>query len=531
MTVRRVLTPFWEAHPFFRILLPWMAGIAVADMGNGFCSIPFIYILSVAIVMGVAMCVSAFRRSWHLRAWYGVCVFSFYFFAGGCVCSLKWRGVVREWSDSPSIYKAQLMEDTGAKARSRLCPIKLMAGWDDRNSCWRPLHGEVLLYLPKDTATASLGVGDVLQFYGQIRQPKNFTEEFDYVRYLYHQGVSGTLYTARWQAVSQLEGFHPLRWRQKLLTYYRSSGLSDEAMAVYPALTLGYKRELGDDVRQLYDVSGASHVLALSGLHIGIFCGVLVGLFSLIFRGRRAAKWCRLLSLPFVWGYVCLVGAPVSAVRAAAMFSCLVVGGCVTLVGFSFNTLCLTAFGMLLYNPFYLFDVGFQLSFMAVASLLLLTPWLQELVSRPKSLLVRYFWGMTVASLAAQIGVAPLIMLYFSRISPYALLVNLWVIPLAFLLVCSAVPFWILALLPWEPLRQVAAGCINVLVRLLNGGLEFFGRLPGADVSGFSFSMGEALSLYVALFFLFFMWMHQCRRGIIGVLAALCFGVFLRLLS
>ena len=102
-----------------------------------------------------------------------------------------------------------------------------------------------------------------------------------------------------------------------------------------------------------------------------------------------------------LWCFVLIVGAPVSAVRAAIMFTLLVVASCFTQVGFSLNTLALTAFGMLIYNPFYLFDVGFQMSFAAVASLLLLQPWIEGLLPRSRYKVVNYFWSITTVSLAA----------------------------------------------------------------------------------------------------------------------------------
>lgn len=529
------LTRFVEAHPFFRILLPLAAGIAVADAGNGFCGVPFLFILLLLVAVWGCMAVATFFCPWRMRVSYGIGLFSFCFLAGWALCSVKWQALVHSWPEEPALYEGRLVDETTEKPRSRLCRVSITSRWDGQEDAWQSFQANVLLYLPKDSASSLLHPGDCLRFYGEVKPPQSFTEDFDYPRYLHHHGVSGNLYTSTWEKIgrSSPAGMCPVamwQWRQKAIAYYRSCGLADEALAVYAALTLGYKDELSDEVRQLFNISGASHVLALSGLHIGVLCAAFVWMLGRLFRGRNAFIYSRLLALPAVWLYVSVVGAPLSAVRAAVMFSALVIGSCLTRVGFSFNTLCLTAFGMLLYNPFYLFDVGFQMSFAAVASLLLLQPWLHRLI-QPRNRVLRYLWGVTTVSLAAQVGVAPLILYYFSRFSPYALVVNLWVVPLAFVLVVSAIPFLLLALFPMGALQQAFGWAIAQLVGMLNKGLAMFNRLPWADMGDISFSAGEVWALYAALFFLFWAWIRSCRRAYIGVLASLCAGVFFRLLA
>lgn len=526
---------FVEAHPFLRLLFPLISGIVLADIGDGYRSVPLVYPLLFCGLMGSAMLMASVSTSWRMRAFYGIFTSLFYLGIGWGICSLKWRNVVNEWPSDATLYEAVVVDETSRKSRSRLCPVELLSQRrDDKKFLEGYPKTKLLLYLPDDSASSSLQPGDVLLFSGKIQQPQQFSTEFDYPRYLYHHGVSGTLYTRAWQKTdSSLKALKYVawKWRNKLLDYYRKTGLTDESLAIYGALTLGYKEELSDEVRQLFEVSGASHVLALSGLHIGILCGVLVGLFGLFFRGSRAMRWCRLLSLPIIWAYVLLVGAPVSVVRSAVMFSCLVIGSCFTRVGYPVNTLCLTAFGMLIYNPFYLFDVGFQLSFSAVASLLLLQPRFQEMLPRFSNPVVRYLGKITTVSLAAQIGVIPLILYYFSRFSPYALLVNLWLIPLVGLLVMSAVPFFVLALLPVDVIQCLFADGIHGCIAVMNEGLAVFSRLPWADIDGLSISLFEVLLLYVLFVFCFYGWFQRCRRALIGILALLCIGVFIRLFA
>ena len=526
------LLRFLETHPFVRLTVPLMAGIVVADVGDGFCHIPYIYVLSALILVGALMGVAHWRHSWDRRAGFGALSLLFFFMVGGACCSFHWRKVQVSWPSGPLVYEGRLTDGVTSKPRSYLCPLRLTACWEG-DTC-RPLDANVLLYLPKESAVSALKVGQTVRFYGTVKPPANFTPEFDYVRYLLHRHVTGTLYTRHWQVADTLSvGWkaRALQERDRLLAYYRQAGVAGDERAVLSALTLGYKKELGEEVRELYNVSGASHVLALSGLHIGILCTVLTFSFSFILPGGRRLLWRKLLALPLVWAFVFMVGLPVSAIRAAVMFSLLIVGSCFTRVGFPLNTLALTAFGMLLYNPFYLFDVGFQMSFAAVASLLLLSSWLNGLIPRPRYAVVRYFWGLTTFSLAAQVGVIPLILFYFSRFSPYALVVNLWVVPLTFVIVSLSIPFLLLSFLPLPAWQAAMGWLVSHLVALMNGGLSLCNRLPGADVDSFSLSMGEVVSLYLLLFFLFYGWMHRCRKAVIGVLASISLGLICRLFA
>ena len=544
MTAHHPLLSFWHSHPFIRLLLPLVAGIAVADAGDGFPNIPFSLTLAALAVSWIALTVCFIickPGHWEVRGVFGMAITLFFFLLGWLLCTHHWQRIQTQWQEQPQLYEARLTDYPSTKPRSTLCPVRVEA-----IVCGDTLHQmetDILLYLPKDSLASSLQAGDRLRFYGKISPPHNFTEEFDYVRYLYHRHVSGTLYTRQWQltdTVASRWNDHALRMRNRVLDYYRSAGLSGNELAVFSALTVGYKRELDKEVREDYAISGAGHILALSGLHVGILCAVLVGLFSLALPGIRWQKLRNLCVLPFLWAFVWIAGCPASAVRAALMFTLFAVGNCFTPYGLPMNTWALAAFCMLVYNPFYLFDAGFQMSFVAVASILLLQPWIYRWFPRLRNPLLHYLWGLTSVSLAAQIGLFPLILFYFSRISPYSLVVNLWLIPLADLIVRVAVLLLAVWILPFAPLQQAVGWCASSLVKAMNGLLSRFALLPGADVTGWSINAGELVCLYALLFFLFHGLMHweqagyaQTRqhraRTVIAILASLCAMAFCRI--
>ena len=161
-----------------------------------------------------------------------------------------------------------------------------------------------------------------------------------------------------------------LQQREQLLQRFNDSGLDGDAYAVVAAMSLGDKSALTRDVKSAYSVSGASHVLALSGLHLGI----IYMLLSLFLPRRRWPALSQLLMILVVWAFVLLVGMPVSAVRSAVMLTIYGVLSIGRRNKMSVNVLAFTAFLMLMWNPAWLFDVGFQMSFMAVWAILLFVP-------------------------------------------------------------------------------------------------------------------------------------------------------------
>ena len=226
-------------------------------------------------------------------------------------------------------------------------------------------------------------------------------------------------------------------------------GVSGDELAVLSALTIGDKEELSESIVETYSVAGASHVLALSGLHIGFISALLLFVLSpLWIRWRFLKPFLFLSVILLLWGFAFLTGLSSSVVRAVVMCSfgllSMLIPACRKL---TLNTLGVTAFLMLLFNPVWLFDVGFQLSFSAVAAIVLLQPGLYGLLS-VKNRLLRKAWGLVTVSVAAQIGTAPLVMLYFSRFSTHFLLTNLLVIPLVSLIVYAAVILLVLTPFP-----------------------------------------------------------------------------------
>ena len=280
-----------------------------------------------------------------------------------------------------------------------------------------------------------------------------------------------------------------LERRAKLLDRLSESGVDGSAYAVVAAMALGDKSQLTTELRDAYAISGASHILALSGLHLGI----IYTLLSLLLSRRRWQMVSQIVIIVSIWLFVFLVGLSASVVRSAVMVSIYALLSLGHRDKLSVNTLAFAAIVMLLFNPMALFDVGFQLSFMAVLTILLFYPLLESLWSQPFLLdhrLFRWLWTMLSVSCAAQIGVAPLIAYYFGRISCYFLLANLVVVPVAALILYLSLAVLLIPSLAY---------LLIYIVDTLNQLLVSIAALPGASIEGLHPTPLQVWMMYVII--------------------------------
>lgn len=261
-----------------------------------------------------------------------------------------------------------------------------------------------------------------------------------------------------------------------------AAGLRGDELATVGALTLGYKEELGKELRRHFQASGAAHVLAVSGLHTGIIYGVLIGLLTLGGHVKpryenRAGRWTiSMLIISVMWFYAWLTGMTPSVVRAVLMVTIFEVGRMAYRQAISLNTIAAAAVLILLFKPTDLWSVSFQLSFAATAAIVILMSAFRHLViSKYRSL--NYLTGILLVSIAAQLGTLPLTMYYFGQISNYFLLTNLIVLPLATFLV----PFGLLSIaLGGSWLGLTVSKATWALAWAMNHSVEWIEHLPGS---------------------------------------------------
>jgi competence protein ComEC len=264
-----------------------------------------------------------------------------------------------------------------------------------------------------------------------------------------------------------------LSQRARLLDRLSENGVDGDVYAVVAAMALGDKSQLTKELKEIYAVTGAAHVLALSGLHLSI----IYTLLSLLLCRRRWQVVSQVLIIGCIWSFVFLVGMSASVVRSAVMLTVYALLSLGNRNRMSVNTLAFTAIVMLIAHPLSLFDIGFQLSFLAVLSILIWYPVFEALI--PQSFLmshrlVRWLWSLLGVSCAAQLGTAPLIAYYFGRFSSLFLITNFVVIPFAPLIL-----YLTLAVLFVPSIAYLLIYIVNTL----NGILAFVASTPWVSIT------------------------------------------------
>lgn len=336
-----------------------------------------------------------------------------------------------------------------------------------------PSHGRVLLFVAKDSLAARLKVGDCLQLTTTPRLPNGEQNpyQFDYRRYLRHHGILWQCYVPQggWHLVSVTS--HPigLRYRMcKLQQYWvediKSFALSPQQQGIAEALLLGWRGDVDESTQQYFRDAGITHLLCVSGLHVGVLALLVRG--ALFFLGRR--RWQRIvkgsIQLAAVWFFVLLTGMASATLRAGVMFSLMILGDMTSQRPNTLNNLATSAVLIFCFAPMQLFDVGFQLSYAAVLGILAwhqplsnLLPWLSEHQPKPYLWALSKVWNWTCLSTAAQLGTFPLVLHYFHQFPVYFLIANLAIVPFAgvllatvLLTVLSRGTMWVTALLRME---------------------------------------------------------------------------------
>ena len=374
----------------------------------------------------------------------------------------------------------------------------------------------------RDNRAYSLKIGDGIKAFMSLDEPHNYIKSsFDYRKYLYDHGYSATafLYPNYWYpervdlsplTLADRVRIFALRLRDSLLDMYKTDE-DGNSEAVISAMVFGDKSTLTESLKEAYSVSGASHVLALSGLHLG----VIYGLLSLLFVHHRMRVLGQVLAMVVIWAYATLVGMPPSVLRSATM---LTIFAFVVLTGrrqVSLNTLAFAAVVQLAINPLGLWDVGFQMSFLAVLGIVMLNLRLRD-VATPIWLsrwrVIRWMWSLVKVSLAAQIAVAPLSMYYFGTFPCYFLLTNLIAVPLAMLILYSSVVMYLLVFWVW--MQGIVAKCIGWMATLMNTSLGFIASLPGACMYGIHINARQVWLMYALLLVAYLMSFYIERRNI-----------------
>lgn len=294
---------------------------------------------------------------------------------------------------------------------------------------------------------------------------------FDYASYMFRNGTYKKAYVySYFRTVDRPTWPDRLRRLQKTIRnvweHPNAEGMVPASEALLSGICLGYKAGLNPEIKQAFSKSGASHILAVSGLHVGVLYGAVVLLLGLVFPGN-ALRWARTLpALALIWTYALMIGLSASVVRASFMLTWYGLG---TLWGkrqVGLNAWAGTALVLLVINPTHWLDAGFQLSFCAVGSLLLFFPLVRNIFS-PKTSVGNYLWELICCSLVAQWGTLWLSAGMFGMMPLYGLLTNLVAVPLSGIILYAFIGFLFLWGIQWIGIPM--DGLLAVIIQMLEG--------------------------------------------------------------
>lgn len=499
-------------NPMLRLAIPFMTGIAVAWL----CAVPLWLFLSFTVLSVLLLLAGMARRA--PATLFGVAAMLAMFSLGAMAMNIDKQKDSARWSGEKGRFEALLLEvpKLGERTAKTLAMVQRI-GRDSVPDMRR--EGLVYIYFANSVEAQQLQVGERVCFESKVQPPRNAGNpaEFDVENYYAVKGVTGSVYLPidGWYSTGVCEPTLAMKFlllREKIVSLFSSLGFDGNELSVLSALTVGEKRDLSQDIKELYAAVGASHILAISGLHVGIFYMIITLLFS--FGGNRGAMMLLRegIAILLLWMFAAVAGFTPSVLRAAIIFTMLAIGKCLRRDNSSVNTLAFTAIAMLLCSPRYLFDVGFQLSFASVLSILLLAPCLQRWLRADNyGRFYGYVAGIVSISVAAQAGTFPFVWYYFGTFPLYFLLTNLLVVPAAFVIMLLS----LLLLLPLSPLQCVVAWLLQHLIGGMNASLNFISEMPGASLElPYVGLWGVA---FVTLLILLFLHGVACRRPLFYV--------------
>jgi competence protein ComEC len=518
----------WKKAPFLRLLLPLIAGI-ILEFYFKF-QIHIISIVFFALVLAyIIFRILPLAYRFKLRSFLGIIVTLFMIDTGSFITWHKdirhqtyWYG---EYYDSTSIIIATVSEPPIEKNKSYKA-IATVGAIINKDSVYSAI-GNLLLYFAKDSLQNHPGYGDRILIRKKLTRIKNSgnPSAFDYERYCAFQQIfhQCNLKKNDWVLLKgkEVTTYNEVifKTRQGIINVLNKYITGREEAALANALLIGYKVDLDKDLVQAYTNAGVVHLIAISGLHLALIYALLLWLTGKI-PFIKKMKIIRLILILFcLWFFSLLTGASASVLRSAVMFSFIATGMTFNKNSSIYNSLASSAFVLLCYDPFMLWDVGFQLSYFAVLGIAIAQRSIYNWVYFSNKLL-NETWKLAAVSLSAQIFTLPVCIYYFHQLPVMFLLSNIIAIPL------STVALWgciiLVFISPFQTIAFYFGKAITVSIWLLNHTVLLINAIPFSLWDGISLSVPGTILLYmVFIFFLYWLIKKNMTAFKFGVLSSL----------
>ena len=385
--------------------------------------------------------------------------------------------------------------------------------------------GTILINVGKDTLKTKIQIGNMLLFkssFQDISKPLN-PFQFDYKTYLEKQGIYQQIFLSKGNFIisktvsSSTFGFAS-NFREAIEKSLQVHGLQGEELAVVKALLLGQRNDISNEIIANYTRAGAIHILAISGLHIGVLL-LLLNTFMKPLETIKNGRYIKMiLCVIILWCFAIITGLSASVIRAVTMFTFVVIG-----LSFQRQTMVLfslvsSMFFLLLIHPMFVFDVGFQLSYLAVFSIVIFQPKLVS-VWKPSNWFLKKVWQLFTVSISAQLGVLPISLYYFHQFPGLFLLSNIVIVPFVGLLLMGGILVIVLSL--FEILPPIIMLLYSKVISLMNGFVSWVSLQESFILTEISFSATKMIISYLILLMLVLFLEKKSFKALLAFLGSL----------
>jgi len=485
--------------PLIRLLIPFIFGIIIQITLDFSISYLFESLIVLCLIISIVILSEKISENYQFRWLCGGLLYLLFFILGIYISDLHRVKLPNSKLDQVVTFTGRIIENPTEKEKSIKTIIEFISVEDSTE--WKSLTGKSLVYFAKDSLSALLKYGDEIIFNNSISEIENSGNPhvFDYKNYLKNRNIVTQMYVAsgKWKKLqNSKKGFfvyYAHRINEYLRSIYKRYNFAPKEYSVLAALTIGYTADLDDETKQAFSSTGAMHILSVSGLHVGVVYLVINFLFGFMNKKKYLKNIKIFVTILLLWAFAYISGLSPSVIRAAAMFSLMLVGELLGKDKNIYNIIAASAMLMLAVNPFVISDVGFQLSYIAVISIVFFQPKIYNAIY-VKNKFVDKIWALLSVSIAAQLGTMPISLFYFHQFPNYFFITNIIVVPLSSLILYVSMA--LLAVSYINPIVNIVAFVLNILVKGLNLSIDFIDKLPFSSTKNLFISMPQVILMY-----------------------------------
>ena len=496
---------FLNKAPFIKLLLPLIAGIVIQPLAGFNITVP----VAAAIISVLSVIVFSFlTRYQRLRlAWIRsiaitllmVALGMFLFIIKDIRFNKNWFG---HHYTGNQIITVALLENPVEKENSYKAEAVVNTVLDSMRSY--KANGRIIIYFKKDSSLKQLSPGTQLSFRKPLQEIRNSGNPggFNYKRYALFNGITHTIYLTESDFVlSQHKSVNTFTSflngvRAYVLATIKTFIPGKKEQGLAEALLIGYKDDLDRDLLQSYTNTGVVHVIAVSGMHLALIFWLLNLLFKPLLKRKTTAWLHPVLIIAILWLFTLVAGGAASIARAAVMFTFILLGTAFNKKASVYNTLAASAFLLLCYNPYWLWDAGFQLSYAAVLSIVVFYKPLYHLLYF-KNKILDGVWQLLAVSMAAQVLTTPIALYQFHQFPVYFLVTNLLVVPVSSIALIGELLLVLLS--PVTVIASFMGKILSALIWWMNSFIESLERFPFAVWDGIQINLLQVFLLFIII--------------------------------